>query len=315
MIISRDETKILKAISIISVILAHAYGWANIFGKLPVYRIIICYCQCGLALFFFLSGYGVYNSYINKGLSGYWDNKFKKIFIPAAVIQSIWLVVCRIVGKNNYTDDNLYLVFGDITCINPIDKLDGTMWFLSFIFFCYFSFFCIHKVIRNKRYALIALVAYWVVLLPWMGKIWESVYYFTPAFVVGVLFAALLGNGKLVISKNIQILLFLLLGTMSALYVVYYCRKNNIVDTIASIIMTIFMIFGIKLINTQYLKVFNWIGNYSFYVYLLEYKVIFGLVDYTSISLIWIRLIVFIVLLISTLIVSYIVKQCVDRSL
>ena len=89
--ISGKETNMLKALSALFVLTNHMISWCelesiNIFvselsGKLS---------DLGMFLFLFISGYGLYKSYIKDNLRGYWDKKNRKNISTPYMCQYNW---------------------------------------------------------------------------------------------------------------------------------------------------------------------------------------------------------------------------------
>ncbi|MBE5823708.1 MAG: acyltransferase [Butyrivibrio sp.] len=318
MSISREESKILKAIAIMSVIFAHGYGWAGAFACVPIInsrRLLTFFVQCGLTLFLFLSGYGVYHSYSEKGFGAYWNNKIDKVFVPATIIQLVWCLVLFLCNSKSLVlgEGEWYELFLDIICVNPHNRADGTMWFLSFLLFCYLSFYFFFRFIHNKKAALMLLIVYWMILSPIMPRIWVDVQYYIPAFVMGIIVAFVSKIRIFHLRKRSLFYIILLLAVVISLYLVFLFRKNYVVDVVGGLCSAFLFILLVKLIGTGYLRHIGYFGGISFYIYLLEYKVMFGAVDYTRYSDAG-RLLLFTVLFAITIILSFVVDAIMRRN-
>lgn len=310
--ISRDEASILKAISIVSVIMAHAYGWANIFEGIPIfssYRIWSFFVQSGLTIFFFLSGYGVFQSFQVKGFNNYWNNKIEKIYFPAMVVQIIWLIILSFAGTEQFgIIEKGSALWGDILCISPENTLDGTMWFLSFLLLCYLSFYMFFRLLKSKYISLILFCVFWIVISPFIINIWKSVQYFIPAFAIGVMvsFAHTFMNYKF--SKKIVIFGIIKLSMLNAIFIVFLFKKSVVIDIIADFLLALLFLLLIRIVGEKRLRILKWIGDLSFYIYLLEYKIIFSWFDYNMFS-VGIRIVAFALLFVITVIASYCIKM------
>ena len=144
--VTREQTTVLKAIAILTVIFTHGNILSNSFEYVPVLKneaIVSIFCQGGMCLFLILSGYGLFLSYSKNGLKNYWDNKFLKIFFPVIAAQLGWFTVYNIVKFifEKSVDIKWINVFGDLVCVNPLNSIDGSIWYMSFLLFCYICFY------------------------------------------------------------------------------------------------------------------------------------------------------------------------------
>lgn len=73
---------IIKGVAIILVILCHLGGKTGSVVFTPLGGI-------GVAIFLFLSGYGLEKSYEKKGLNNYWKKKISYVFLPYLAIELV----------------------------------------------------------------------------------------------------------------------------------------------------------------------------------------------------------------------------------
>lgn len=316
--ISRDESYVLKAFAILSVIAAHANGWAHAFTSFPILgngRIMTFICNGGMALFLFLSGYGLYKSFDKNGLSGYWDKKLSKVFVPAILVQLLWFMVEEFTSKGpipGFSEPQESL-FAEIICLNQSNKIDGTMWYLSFIFYCYLVFSLIFGNIRNIRLAVIVHTIWWVITMRLCLLIWEDCHSYMAAFAAGVIVSSSESViADIVMSRKryvvIALLLLLLAGGLKL-----FCEKVLLFDNLASIFLAFAVICATRSIGAEKLNLMRWLGKHSFSLYLLEAKTIFGLVEYDALSQ-GLRLIVFAVLFAITILLTGVLDSIIHRT-
>ncbi len=143
--ITREVTTILKAIAILTVIFTHANGKLAFVG-VP----LLCnskftseLCKGGMSTFLILSGYGLYCSYQKKGFDNWWDRKITKIFLPAILIQIVWFLLVSIYTyfSSKTITISWATLITDILCISQQNNIDGSMWYLSYLLFCYTVFY------------------------------------------------------------------------------------------------------------------------------------------------------------------------------
>lgn len=285
-IITRDQSKVLKGISILMVILTHANVFANAFEGIPVLQnatITSILCHMGMCTFLILSGYGVYLSFLSKGFNGYWNNKIINIFIPAAMIQLIYLIVRTVYIYINSGENQLDLgtLIPDIFCLSQNNSIDGSMWYLSYQFFSYIIFFAVFYIINNEKTKMIIFVAVWCVLLLPMVILWMHGFYLVFSFALGVIWGHISEKKELIIKKNAKCVIVILGIIVAIVYYQFYMR-NTIIDNVATNIIAIALIFGVQLFHLEKSKALAFIGENSFYIYLLQGKIIFGSINYES---------------------------------
>ena len=311
--ISRDESLALKGISIITVILAHACGWARAFSGVPVLgnaNIVGFLCQGGMTLFLFLSGYGLFVSFLENGIERYWDNKIKKVYIPAAIIQLIWLIICCTFNGKSYFENEMSRLsfFSELLCINQNNEIDGSMWYLSYLLFCYLYFyFYVHIPIKN-----IAIVRclYLILFALLSDFFWPYAANYVIAFPLGIMIANLLVKKQIIISRNICYKIIFLGSLVSVFYLKFLIDRNVFVENFASVELAGLLILTVKALNVHKFDFFVRLGKISFYVYLLEEKIIFDWINYENFSGVK-RLLVFCILFILTIILSKLINELV----
>ena len=127
-----DGSQELKGLSIIFVIFGH---FCTIrFLNLNHVNYI---ATTGVAVFLFLSGFGLVKSYKSKGINASFISKrINKVFLPYWLVSVIWIIVDALLLKINYTTKDLLLTF-----VGFNQKVDPTMWFISYILMFYAVFY------------------------------------------------------------------------------------------------------------------------------------------------------------------------------
>jgi len=305
--ISKDETMALKAISILTVILTHANGFSMSFVDIPILKnsiITSMFCQGGMCTFLILSGYGLYESLLTNGLSNFWDKKFKKIFVPAIIIQVLWSVLLSLEHYfSSGTMDFLFLNFTDIVCSSPYNQIDGSIWYLSFLLFCYICFYFAFNYTNNVNVGISLLFVIWIPSMMIIPHIWVNSFYCMSSFTLGVLFGHLSQKHALkVIDPYIRVSI-IVLAMICTIYYYYHFRQNIIADNILSNLLAISFIAFFSFFNCKNLKVLNFLGRNSYVLYLLQGKIIFGFFPYNNYDS-YIRLLVTILLFAITVAVA-----------
>lgn len=72
-LIDKKSSKELKGIAVIFVILSHFASYLNVSG---LFKVLFPLGGIGVALFLFLSGYGLTKSTLDNGIEKYWGKEF-----------------------------------------------------------------------------------------------------------------------------------------------------------------------------------------------------------------------------------------------
>ena len=89
--LNRPLTNALRGMAVLLIVISHFFG-----GGFEI-RYFTPLGGVGVAIFLFLSGYGLNESFIKKGLDGYWGKKILRIVIPyfiwcGLLALTIWLL-------------------------------------------------------------------------------------------------------------------------------------------------------------------------------------------------------------------------------
>lgn len=155
--ITKEQSNVLKAIAIVSIIICHFYGWIYKPYAL-VSELSGSFCQTGVFIFLFLSGYGIMCSYKTNGIKRYWYKRLHKIYIPFLIVVIPQLVLEIWKYRNNIGDMYIISTFLSAIGLYPDNLLDGTLWFIPFILLQYLIFWISFRFISQKRIQKIVLI-------------------------------------------------------------------------------------------------------------------------------------------------------------
>lgn len=300
--LSKEDTLFLKGVAIILIILSHlnrCTGGGSI----------------GVNLFLIVSGYGLYKSYLKNNNKDYWKKKLHKVYIPF-VIAGIFKVL-------------YYVTHGNINPISIIFTLTGldfnliydeTMWYISYIFLEYLIFYLVKRIPSKKKddnknyldFILLTIFNILIVILNIKLKFitFESgIHLYFLSFPLGILLAKL-SNLKVKVKTN-KILTFILSIVCLSLSFIFYKRVSSVyyINALYFALYTLpvsilFILFKIK--TTINSKIINFIGEYSYYIFLWEGFLIDIKNIYFKNTLISNILLILIIILI-----SYFYKTCI----
>lgn len=100
----------------------------------------------GVAIFLIISGYGINESYKEKGLSLFWLKKFFRVFFPYVLLELFFLLI------NAYHLSGWKLAL-DLLCLRT------RLWFVSYILYMYVAFYFFTRWIPNQRLTMLCLTS------------------------------------------------------------------------------------------------------------------------------------------------------------
>lgn len=294
LIITKESTTEIKGIAILMVIIGHI---SSIYGK----SVLNYMGSFGVALFLFISGYGLAMSYSKNGLKDFFRKKFINIFIPYVAITTIWIIRDLIKGIFYPFKTYVLLLIG----FDYNRTIDATMWYISFIILWYIAFYLVFKYVNKNFFKVISLFI--ISFLFFIFKktdimidfSWQwSLHAFT--FSIGVASA-------LYLKKILDLRSILILNITSLIFVVFLLNKiheSTYIQMSVNILITIFVITLeiIKGNRIKYSKGLCLAGKYSYELYLVEGYLtrLFSLEN---------RIIALIIYVITLILLSYIMKK------
>ena len=129
--LSKDNSALLKGFAIILILLGHL-------GIAPT-------AYYGVAIFLIVSGYGLYISFEKNGLNCFFRKRLFKVLIPYWIVTILWILIDYILELNVYSKKELLFSF-----LGFFNKIDVTMWFISFIIFWYVCFWATFRISKRK---------------------------------------------------------------------------------------------------------------------------------------------------------------------
>lgn len=226
----------------------------------------------GVAIFFFMSGYGLMMSERNHHLDciSFLKKRLSKVLIPSIVITIVWLpVFCmmRIGGGNSLNVRSLYYELWHWG--------DDVMWFvktlcLQYVFFLVYSYF--RKITPQYKSMMLIIITFASFFISYSVELRHAIS--LPLFYIGVWIAdnpslcRRLCNGVLV-PGGLMLLMLLICYVLRHTAMVLHVVFNYIVVLIAIVVLSSYRITIAKLPSV--------VGQSSFDVYLVHNKVLLTL--------------------------------------
>lgn len=156
--LSLSNTKCVKGIFAVFVLIHHLYQHSGLFRETYIGIIFQALGYLSVAMFFFLSGYGVHISSLKKGLNYLRDLPRKRIFplyVKCLILIMLYILLYLSIGK----EISLELILKSITWG---DTIITNGWYLQAILVLYILYFIIYGNIKEYRHPAMfaALVVY-----------------------------------------------------------------------------------------------------------------------------------------------------------
>lgn len=280
--ITKEEATILKAISIVSIILSHFWGWIC---PLPI--VISTFAssisRSGVEIFLFLSGYGLMCSYKNNALRRFWVKRFQRIYIPLLLVTVPQLILSIWLYRNNIGDMYITSTFLSALGLYPNNLLDGTLWFVPFVLLQYTVFYSSFKWTDKRKYNYCFLIVGTLLVyilfkkyFTWVNEC--DIYAF--AFLFGIIYTETKSEMKF---SSVGIVISTILFVISTQFL-----DINIVKYINEISLVIVEIGVVKICvekMNKKMQVLYFLGKISYELYLTEgiffwHKIIYDVIGY-----------------------------------
>ena len=276
--LSKDASTCLKGLACLLIVLHHWCARLNGIGySNPIIDLISLRGGItGVAIFFFLSSYGLTRSQIKHRDSflSFLKKRFIKVIIPLLVTNILWFVIRH---------EDKEFVYSLLQILNIHHRLDGVTWFCNVIIICYLLFYVsfLAKTVWGKIFCNWALMIALAVLIAILWPDDPFLVYSLVAFPIGFTIALQqerMKSKSLVYGVCISVLT--VLGCMAIMAGQY---KNllvaNMYCTLGLLIMLIIWVvyssrsrksfLGLKVYIKSFLL---WVGAYSYEIYLLHNK-------------------------------------------
>lgn len=283
--ISKEASNLLKFLSCLFVAFSHYYAYiVNVLGS----NNIIYKCidkeggYIGVAMFFFLSGYGLMESdtHHHLPLTKFLKRRLSKVYIPVLLITAIWMCFC-IVFINGWNYNNIWsFIYTLVWGFN-----DGAMWFIKDILVMYLIFYCFTVLYRRHilyahLFIIIALSLLYLYSHYAIG-IWSTIS--IPLFYVGILASINKDN----VLKGIM----LPLAVVSCIVLLISYQINGI-NLAGHALINYVIIFVLVLIGSlsellYKIKMSSFFGALSFDIYLTHNKVLFYMKEKMDFISLW----------------------------
>ena len=256
--LEKDLSQLIKGIAIISIFISH-YGFL---GKVAA---------SGVALFLFLSGYGIHTSVSRKGTNGFWKKRLIGVIVPYLCIVIIGSIIVFIFNNTKFSVMD-YLLY--ILCINFNCKIDPTMWYITYQFIWYGVYYLSYS-LGKKRVLIIELIISLPIILiltKYTFAPGPGVVLYFPYFVLGVLFSE---YGKIIKPNRYILSIISVISMLITCITLFFSLRNNsiylyfvfVAISSFSVIVTVLTFYKR---NNIFSDILCKIGSFSYELYLIE---------------------------------------------
>ena len=179
----------IKIIAAIVVVISHLTKNYDLW----IFNQLFDFGTYSVALFFFLSGYGLKYSLMNKTnyLNQFFTKRIPKVAIPYIVSTIVWIIISSII----YPQKTLSLL--DIFSYYPILPFG---WYFVILIYLYIMFYLSYRYFKSSILLCLGVLIYYIFCYTVDAGEW--VYSTTPCFVLGILCADYLFNLYSIINFN-----------------------------------------------------------------------------------------------------------------
>lgn len=279
--LSKSDTLAIKGLAIVFVMVGHFINAG--FFHMNVLRFSGAW---GVAMFLFVSGYGLYKSYQNnKTMNHYIQNKIDKVFLPYFIVTIIWILT---LNNKLFVINDLKIVILSLIGLDLNRTIDGTMWYISFLFINYLIFYLVFKlsIKCGIKILILLLVCYMIGKFPILN--YESVNYqfhlHWASFPLGVVVSYFEDKKTVNLKKYIKVFLIFIFLSFSVILFKYVEVSLPCYSLFSVSIAAIFILLC-TIVSEKIKILYQIIGKYSYELYLVEGMVIFniGIIDKSGI--------------------------------
>ena len=304
--ITVEVTSALKGLAIILVLITHLS--------------ILKYTPSGVSIFLLVSGFGLTQSYIIKGLDQFFSKRLFKVIIPYSIVTALMCVYYFLCTDRQAPSAPTLLA--TILGVNPNSPIDPTMWYVTFIIFWYLIFYLIFS-LRVKDFVKICLIFAGVYVIAPAGSFFHpssGMVLYLFEFPIGVTIG-LVYPWLCTINRSTLKYLILAIALVSIWLNIYFANRINLdfihfgqITNVCTSIASLSLISAVQLfVNPVRMNKFlGHFGNLSYEIYLVEGNILY-LSHFYYLKFSWMPRIAF--FLITVVIAARILKLIENKSL
>ena len=275
-----------KGLAIILVILGHLNDqFENI-------KLLQSFGSMGVALFLFVSGYGLTKSYEKNRLDNFFKKRIKTVMLPYSLVTMSWILLDLVMGVKH----SGVTVISGLIGFDFSRSIDPTMWYITFLLIWYAVFYLVFAKVKSNLLRLTLLifvsmlcVVVWVFNLVGSGSYQWGLH--SIIFPIGVWFA-LYGEKIVKKYKNRLLLMTMLITLVICAINIRISLSSGIYNAVNDLFFMSLIVCGLILIRQVNFKslFLEHVGKYSYEIYLFEgyflYRLnVFEVIDNKTVAL------------------------------
>lgn len=217
--------------------------------------------------FFFLSGYGLYSSYIKNKEISLKKSFFRivQIYKPFIFITAIYMIINVFYLGNSYAMSDVLLYLINIKQVDPIT------WYLLTMVYFYMAFHLSYRYFKNEKseIALFLMSFFYLIVLIILKE--KDIWWYNTSFMFFI--GSIFKKYETIVKEKVMKREFIIIGVALILFGIHIIlfRENVVSQSILTIVFILaFMILNIRIKYNS--KVFMFLGIISYEIYLVHLK-------------------------------------------
>lgn len=288
--LSKNTTNCLKVLSAVMVMLHHysQYVCANDISDALFFRILSSQGGfLGVAVFFFLSGYGLMESESKNHLNAmsFFKRRLLKIYLPVLSISFIWMIVSPLLLNQSPFGSGVELTMGGNTLV--ISNIlwafgDNVLWFIKILIPLYAIFFLFSIVYQRNRG--IAISFLWIMTIAFTIYVALTKAAYESISIVYFTLGVQMSISKIKSRKDLSLYISLIsfIGVLNYISFDWTIAQHAIINAVCLGFLTCALC--LKRIDIKFPTI---LALLSFDLYLTHNKVLMGLKDNTDSVELW----------------------------
>ena len=272
--LNKDNTDCLKGMFSLAVILCHIRGQLDCFNDTIMGQLLTVMGYLSVAVFFFLSGYGLNYSYKKKGIEYINQFPIRRIApfyfmcIFSVIIYAVYYVLIKgvLVSVKSFV---MFLLFGGTIIING--------WYLQTILLFYILFWCVFKNVKNQKWRIVFITLGAAMYCATCIVLKYDLYWYDAVFAypLGMIWCDYKSDIDTYLKNNkcyfITICLIFIIFSITLLLgnLLMFNYMMVICKWISAIAFVLLIIMLIKKVRIDY-KITRWLGKYFFEIYMIH---------------------------------------------
>lgn len=303
--LSKENTSSIKGIFILLIFFSHSLSYVSYNEySFIINKFVLIFGQLVVTMFLFYSGYGIFESYKNKGkeyIHNFPKKRILKTLINFDLVVILYLILYFIINKNIPIKQTIFSFIG-------WDSLGNSNWYIFDILVLYGISYFSFKIFNNKKYILIFNWTLSILFILFLMLYKQDWWYNTIlCFPFGMTYSYFKDKINIILKDNKKYLIIILLTIISTYILRRYSNINNFYYEIYAILFSLFVVLLSRKIIFKN-KILKFFGDNLFWIYILQRFPMIILSNYFQFN----SYLFFVISFISTIILTILIKQFIS---